>query len=62
MLTLAKIRADCQPKTLFRAAQQLGGVEKKESTLMAGRELEGFLQNSEQHAVAHCLARMSTKI
>ena len=29
---------------------------------MAGRELEGFLQNSEQHAVAHCLARMSTKI
>ena len=37
-------------------------MKKKRSTLMAYRHFEGLLQNSEQHAVAHCPAHTSTKL
>jgi len=61
VLTLAKIRADCQPKTLFRAAQHPAKSTKTIHSDGPTGSSKVSCKIPEDHGLAHCPARMSTK-
>ena len=61
MLTLAKIRADCQPKTLFVPLSTRLTQQKTIHSDGPTGSSKVSCKIPEDHGLAHCPARMSTK-